>query len=78
MSDLKLTTIIFDVTGRHSLAVMRDVGTNEQYRVGTGAVLGRMRVTAIRPKVIVFTIDEFGTNRQDSLVLGDTTKARVR
>jgi len=57
---------------------MRDVGTNEQYRVGTGAVLGRMRVTAIRPKVIVFTIDEFGTNRQDSLVLGDTTKARVR
>ena len=78
LSDLKLTTILYDATGQHSLAVFRDVGTNEQYRVGPGATLGRMRITAINPKSVVFSIDEFGTNRQDSLVLGDTTKARAR
>jgi len=31
---------------------------------------------AIRLKTVVFTIDEFGTTRQDSLVLGDSTKVR--
>lgn len=76
MSDLRLTTIIFDANGRHSLAVLRDVQTNEQYRVAPGATLGRMQVTSIRPKSILFTIDEFGTNRQDSLVLTDPTKVR--
>jgi hypothetical protein len=35
-----------------------------------------MRVSAIRQKSILFTIDEFGTTRQDSLVLGDSTKVR--
>jgi hypothetical protein len=76
LSDLKLTTIIFDPAGRHSLAVLRDLATNEQHRVGLGATLGRMIVAQIRPKSIVFTIDEFGTNRQDSLVLTDPTKVR--
>ena len=77
MSDLKLSSIIFDASGRHSLAILRDIGTTEQYRVTTGSVLGRMRVAAIRPRVIVFSIDEFGMNRQDSLMLGDPTKARL-
>ena len=76
MSDLRLTTIIYDAAGRHSLAVLRDVSTGEQYRVAPGATLGRMQVAVIRTKVIVFTIDEFGTNRQDSLVLTDPTKVR--
>jgi hypothetical protein len=76
MSDLRLTTIIYDATGRHSLAVLRNILTNEQYRVAPGATLGRMQVTSIRPKSIFFTIDEFGTNRQDSLVLTDPTKVR--
>ena len=78
MSDLRLTSIVFDPNGRHSLAVLRDVGTNTQYRVQAGSVLGRMHVAAIRERIVVFTIDEFGTNRQDSLVLGDTTKARLK
>ena len=76
MSDLRLTGILFDNSGSHSVATLRDVGTNELYRVTTGSPLGRMRVTAIRLKTIVFTIDEFGTTRQDSLVLGDSTKVR--
>jgi len=75
MSDLRLTGILFD-QGGHSVATLRDLGTNASYRVGVGAALGRMRVSAIRLKTVVFTIDEFGTTRQDSLVIGDSTKVR--
>jgi hypothetical protein len=75
MSDLRLTGILFDQSG-HSVATLRDVATNASYRVATGATLGRMRVSAIRIKTVVFTIDEFGTTRQDSLVIGDSTKVR--
>ena len=77
MSDLRLTGILFDPAG-HSVATLRDLGTNQQYRVTTGSVLGRLRVSSIRLKTIVFTIDEFGTNRQDSLVFGDSTKVRAK
>jgi hypothetical protein len=75
MSDLRLTGILFDEAG-HSVATLRDIGSNASYRVTTGATLGRMRVSVIRLKAVVFTIDEFGTTRQDSLVLGDSTKVR--
>lgn len=75
MSDLRLTGILFD-QGGHSVATLRDLGSNASYRVATGATLGRMRVSAIRLKTVVFTIDEFGTTRQDSLYLGDSTKVR--
>jgi hypothetical protein len=76
MSDLRLTGILFDHSGRRSVATLRDVATNAQYRVTIGSTLGRMRIAAIRLKTVLFTIDEFGTTRQDSLVLGDSTKAR--
>ena len=79
MSDLRLTGILYDQSGgRHSVATLRDVSTNQQYRVTLGTALGRMRVAAIGVKRILFTIDEFGTTRQDSLVLGDSTKARAK
>ncbi|HEY4304385.1 MAG TPA: hypothetical protein VGM82_07970 [Gemmatimonadaceae bacterium] len=78
LSDLRLTGVLFDHSGRgNSLATLRDMTTNAQYRVGVGSVLGRMRVSAIRTETVVFTIDEFGTTRRDSLVLRDSTnKAR--
>jgi Tfp pilus assembly protein PilP len=78
MSDLRLTGILYDHVGGHSVATLRDLGTNAQYRVTLGSALGRMRVAAIRTKTILFTIEEFGSSRQDSLVLGDSTKARVK
>jgi hypothetical protein len=78
LSDLKITGILFDPAGRRSFATLRDLVTNAQYRVTNGTTLGRMRVAAIRTRIVVFTIDEFGTTRQDSLVFGDTTKARVK
>lgn len=78
IGDLRLTGILYDQTGRHSVATLRDLGTNALYRVSVGTTLGRMHVAAIRLKTVVFSIDEFGTTRQDSLILGDTTKARAR
>jgi len=76
ISDLRLTSIIYDNTGRNSLATMRDVSTNTRYTVKVGATMGRMRVSAIRPLTVLLTIDEFGTTRQDSLILRDSTKVR--
>ena len=76
MSDLRLTGIVFAEGEGRSIATLRDIATNASYRVFTGSTLGRMRVSSIRTKTIVFTIDEFGTTRQDSLVLGDSTKVR--
>jgi len=74
LSDLKLVGVLYDASGRRSVAIFRDVQTFTQYRVGQGQALGRMRVAAIRPKGVVFTIDEFGLSRQDSLMLTDTTR----
>lgn len=76
LSDLRLVGILYAAGGGRSVAIMRDLMTNAQYRVGTGSVLGRMRVAQIRPRAVIFSIDEFGLSRQDSLVLADTTKVR--
>lgn len=78
ITDLNLVGILYDESGRRPVAIMRDKSTNAQYRVTNGQQLGRMRVAQIRRKMVLFTIEEFGMNRQDSLVLGDTTKERAR
>ena len=78
LSDLKLVGVLYDPSGRRSVAIFRDVQTNAQYRVQSGTALGRMRVAQIRPKGVIFTIDEFGLSRQDSLMMTDTTKVRIR
>jgi len=78
VADLKLTGILYDENGSNSVAVMRDIGTNVQYRVTTGQTLGRMKVALIKRKAVIFSIEAFGMNRQDSLVLGDTTKVRAK
>jgi hypothetical protein len=76
LADLRLTTILFDLSGRRPVAVMNDVTTNLQYRVTTGMMLGRMRVTQIKPRKVIFAIDEFGFSRADSLVLADKPQTR--
>jgi hypothetical protein len=77
LQDLRLTGIIFDHTGQRPVAIMRETSTNEQYRVTTGMTLGRMRVAEIRPKKVIFIIEEFGFSRRDSLVLADPTTKRI-
>ena len=76
LSDLRLTSIFIDLSGGNSLATLRDVGANTRYTVRVGSTLGRMRVSSIRGRSVIMTIDEFGTTRQDSLVLRDSTNAR--
>ena len=78
LSDLKLVGVLYDATQRRSVAIFRDVLTNAQYRVGTGMPLGRMRVAQIKPRGVIFTIDEFGLSRQDSLMLQDNDRARIK
>ena len=58
--------------------MLRDITTKERYLLKVGQQLGRLRVANIKYKSVVFTIDEFGFNRQETLHLGsDTTKART-
>ena len=77
ISDLKLVAVLYDATGRRSVAILRDLQTNEQYKATVGLTLGRMRVSQIKPRAVLFSIDEFGLNRLDSLFLADSTK-RIR
>ena len=78
VADLRLTGILYDESGKNSYATMRDLVTDVQYRVTTGQTLGRMRVALIKRTVVLFSIEEFGLNRTDSLFLGDTTKVRAK
>ncbi|HEY2066653.1 MAG TPA: hypothetical protein VGG84_11885 [Gemmatimonadaceae bacterium] len=76
LTDLKLVGVLYEPSGRRSVAIFRDVQTNAQYRVLPGMTLGRMRVAQIKQRGVIFTIDEFGLSRQDSLMLSDSTKVR--
>lgn len=73
ITELRVTSIAYDPKGG-SVAVLRDLGTKEQYRVRVGESLGRMRVARIAAKAITFTIEEFGYSRQETLALVDPKK----
>ena len=78
ISDLVVSGILIDPSGRGSVAVLRDVNTKEQYRVRVGQQLGRMRVARIAQKAVTFTIEEFGYSRQQELALEDQNQARTK
>jgi len=70
LSDLKLVGIYYD--GRYparSVAVLRDITNSKIYRVKSGDIIGRLKTTTIRPREIVFTVQEFGFERQETLSL---------
>jgi hypothetical protein len=77
LGDLRLLMTVVDEPGR-SVALVQDSYDKKQKTLRVGTRLGRMRVASIRADVVVFTIEEFGMNRRDSLVLRDSTKARGR
>ncbi len=79
LSDLRLTAVAFDAEGDNSVAFLRDAYSKTQYRIRVGQQLGRLRVSAIRQKSVLFTMEEFGFNRVETLLLGgDSTKTRNR
>lgn len=77
ITDLKLVTVILSPVRSSSVAIMRDLTTNEQYRVRVGQTLGRMRVAQIQQRAVVFSIEEFGYNRQEVVSMDDSTRART-
>jgi hypothetical protein len=77
IGDLRLVTVIHSTSGGSSVAIMRDRVTKEQYRVRVGQTLGRMRVAQIQPRAVVFSIEEFGYNRQEVVSMDDSTRART-
>ncbi|MEI6740913.1 MAG: hypothetical protein WCK74_11450 [Gemmatimonadaceae bacterium] len=78
VSDLRVTVIVFDPTGEQSVAILRDAFSKRQYRVRVGQQVGRLRVSAIKPKAVQVTIEEFGFNRTETLPLSsDSTKVRT-
>ena len=78
ISDLAISGILIDPTGRNSIAVLRDVSSKEQYRVKVGQQIGRMRVARISQRAVVFTIEEFGFSRQQELAMEDSKQARTK
>jgi len=79
LQDLRLVGVAYDPTGRNSVAIMRDMSTKEkeQYRVKVGQTVGRMRVAQIQQKAVIFTIEEYGFSRRETLTMGDTSKVRT-
>src|SRR5436853_222937 len=70
LADLKLVGIYYDSRyPARSVAVLRDVTNSKIYRVKPAEIIGPLKVTAIRPRELVFTVQEFGFERQESLQL---------
>ncbi|MBX3147980.1 MAG: hypothetical protein KF785_14540 [Gemmatimonadales bacterium] len=70
LPDLVLVAIYYDTRSTSgSVVVMREKVGNRKYNLRPGDRLGRMRVTSVRPKDVTFTIDDFGTERQETVSL---------
>ncbi len=70
LADLDLVGIMYNPrTPALSAVTLRDRLNLKIYTVREGERLGRMRVTDIRRKDVTFTIDDYGTERQETLTL---------
>jgi len=71
LADLQLVGIYEDLRySGNSIAVLREkIPPGKRYKLRQGEQLGRLRVTQIRPKDVVFTIQDFGYERQETLSL---------
>lgn len=70
LPDLDLVAVVYiDRAPATSAAVLHDRVNGKRYTVREGDRLGRMRIASIRPKDVTFTIDDYGTERQETLSL---------
>ena len=76
-ADLRITGILVDPATGNSVAMLKDISTNQLYRAKVGSVFGRIRVTAIRANEVALAIDEFGNTRQEVLMLRDPRKEKT-
>ena len=71
LGDLQLVGIYEDLRySGNSIAVLREkTKEGRRHKLRVGDQLGRLRVTQIRPKDVVFTVQDFGYERQETLSL---------
>jgi len=70
ISDVRLVAVYYDARyPARSVAVLRDITTSRIYRVKPGEIIGRLKTSQIRPREVVFTVQEFGYERQETLSL---------
>jgi hypothetical protein len=70
LPDLLLVAIYYDTRNPGlSVIVMREKAGARKYSLKPGDRLGRMQLREVRPKDAVFTIDDFGTERQTTVSL---------
>ena len=71
LGDLQLVGIYEDLRySGNSIAILREKTKEaKRHKLRVGDQLGRLRVTQIRPKEVVFTIQDFGYVRQETLSL---------
>lgn len=70
ITDLQLVAIYQDLRySGNSIAVLREKPGGKRYKLRQGEEIGRLRVAQIRAKDVVFTIQDFGYERQETLSL---------
>ncbi len=70
LPDLSLVAVYLDQqSSGNSIAVLRERLNGRRYNVRKGDQLGRLRVLSIGRKDVTFIIDDFGTERQETLSL---------
>lgn len=69
ISDLRVIGVLYDPTGKHSVAVLHDQQTKQQYRMAVGRVVGRVLVSAINARTVVVTLQERGVSRPETLMV---------
>lgn len=71
LGDLQLVGVYLNVRAPEaSVAVVREkTKEGKRHKLRAGDQLGRLRVTAIRPKDVIFTVHDFGFERQETLSL---------
>jgi hypothetical protein len=68
--DLQLVGIYQDVrSNANSVAIVREKKDGKRHKLRTGDQIGRLRVAQIRAKDVVFTVEDFGFERQETLSL---------
>jgi hypothetical protein len=77
--DLTLVGIIFDESGRNSVAILVDASPGGQtYRKKVGDMLGRIKVTRITDRDVTVNVDEFGFDRQETLLVDRDPRTGAR
>lgn len=70
IDDLRLIGILYDPRGRSIATVQEAVtGGTKSHRLRRGDQVGRLRVIQILPTQVVFQVEEFGFERQQTLSL---------